>query len=133
MATNQACVMLVEADVLVRFPLAEYLRECGYMVLEAANGAEARELFASGKFEIDIVLADAAATEESGFVLASWIRDHDPQVEVILAGTVAKATEKAADLCEQGPDVAKPYDHKLVLDRIRRMRAARHRSQQTGS
>ena len=26
---NKACVMIVEADILVRHPLAEYLRECG--------------------------------------------------------------------------------------------------------
>ena len=31
---NDPCILIVERDLLVRTPLAEYLRECGYLVLE---------------------------------------------------------------------------------------------------
>ena len=31
-------VLLVEHDIIVRHPLAEYLRECGFTVFEASNG-----------------------------------------------------------------------------------------------
>jgi hypothetical protein len=34
---NAPCVLLVDAEELVRTPLAQYLRECGYRVLEAVN------------------------------------------------------------------------------------------------
>ena len=48
------------------------------------------------------------------------------RIEVILAVTVAKAAEKAGDLCQDGPALSKPYD-KLVLDHIQRLLAARDR------
>lgn len=38
-----ASVLVVEHDVLVRHPLAKYLRECGYRVVEAITYDEARE------------------------------------------------------------------------------------------
>ena len=40
---EEACILILEADVLVRQPLAAYLRECGYRVLEAASADEARD------------------------------------------------------------------------------------------
>ena len=125
---SQECILVVEADVLVRHPLAEYLRECGYKVLEASDPDEARQILEGGSIDADIVLADIDGLGSSGFALANWIRTNAPGTDVILAGTVAKATEKAGDLCEEGATKSKPYDHQLVLDRIRRLRAARERN-----
>jgi DNA-binding response OmpR family regulator len=120
-------VLLVEADVLVRSPLADYLRECGYRVLEARDTAEARQLLGKPEEDVDVVLIEAQGQGETGFAFAAWIREHRPQTEVILTGAVEHATRKAADLCEDGPELRKPYDHRLVLDRIKRLIAARDR------
>jgi DNA-binding response OmpR family regulator len=76
---------------------------------------------------IDIVLVDAGTGNESGFVLARWIREHFPGLRVILAGTIVRATEKAGDLCQDGPALSKPYDHRLVLSRIQQLLAGRKR------
>jgi DNA-binding response OmpR family regulator len=122
------CILLVENDILVRHPLAEYLRECGFRVVEASDPDEARHLLEDGSIAVDVVLADIGRQHGNGFALATWIRTNFPNVDVVLPGTVAKAAEKAGDLCEDGPAVAKPYDHQLVLDRIRRLRAARDRA-----
>jgi hypothetical protein len=35
-----------------------------------------------------------------------------------LAGTIATAAEKAGDICQEGPALSKPYDHRLVLGYI---------------
>jgi DNA-binding NtrC family response regulator len=129
--TMQDCILIVEADIRIRHPLARYLRGCGYAVVEAADAEEARALLSQGKAVINIVLADANPSGDSGFVLAHWIRQNHPQVKVILAGTVAKAAEKAGDLCEDGPAVSRPYDHKSVLDEIRRSLAQRGRNNPT--
>ena len=125
---SEACVLVVEADILVRHPLAEYLRECGYRVLEAVHAKEARAHFKKPLCPIDVVLAEVNAPTESGFVLAGWIREHRPRVEVVLAGTIATAAEKASELCEEGPQKKKPYDHRMLLDHIRRVIAARDRA-----
>lgn len=127
----QDCILIVEADILIRHPLAAYLRDCGYVVVEAADAYEARKVLSQRDVAIDIVLADANPSGDSGFVLASWIRQHHPNLKVILAGTVTKAAEKAGDLCEDGPGLSKPYDHRTVLDEIRRAMAQRGRHTRT--
>jgi len=132
---EQPTLLIVETEVLVRSPLAQYLRECGYLVLEASDATEARQLLSDGLKQIDIVLADIDAVPadpktrgENGFTLANWIRKTHPGIQVILAGSVATAAEKAGDLCEDGPpEISKPYDHQLVLKHIKRLLAARER------
>lgn len=129
---KQPCILIVEADVLVRNPLAEYLRECGYQVQEAFNPTEARQLLGKGSKRIDIVLADVDDVRgENGFALARWIRTHHPSIEVILAGTISMAAAKAGELCEEGPKLSKPYDHRMIADHVRRLQAARDRGAPT--
>jgi len=125
---SQSCILLVEGDILVRASLAEYLRECGYRVIEAIDADEARQLLALDVRPIDVVLADVNASE-GGFGLAGWVRENRPGTEVILTGSTRRAVERAGDLCREGSAVA-PYDHSLVLDRIRRLIAARDRAPQ---
>jgi DNA-binding response OmpR family regulator len=122
---DQPTVMLVEADILVRHPLAEYLRECGYRVIEAADTAEARLLLNEGQPVVDAILADIAGGREPDFGFANWVRTKHPAAELVLAGTMERAVDKAGDLCEQGPALIKPYDHAFVADRIRKLLAER--------
>lgn len=122
--SNSAVVLLVEGDMVVRHPLAEYLRECGFTVFEAANGEEAKAALNARDLNIEIVLVDLA-TAASGFALRQWILKHNPSVEVMLAGSVEKAVAGAAEVCEDGLAIRKPYEHHLVLNRIRQSLARR--------
>jgi DNA-binding response OmpR family regulator len=117
-------ILVVEADPLVRTPLAGYLRDCGYAVYEAFDGTEAMRIMTSGKREIHAVLcAVSLGSEPNGFAVAKWIRTHHPQTKVLLAGTPEKAASTAAELCDGGgSDLARPYDPQLVVERIRKMR-----------
>jgi CheY-like chemotaxis protein len=118
-------VLVAHGKALVRSELAAYLRECGYRVAEASSADEALVVLRSATL-VDIVLSDVdLAGEMDGFGLASWIRANRPEVQVTLSGTPAKSAEAAANLCEQGPDRAVPYDHKFLADRIRHLLAAR--------
>src|ERR1700710_1406288 len=94
-------VLIVEEDVLVRHPLAEYLRECGYKVAEAVDADEARQLLVKGLGGIEIVMVHALAETDRGFTLASWVRSLYPDIHVVITGTLAKAAEKAGTLCEE--------------------------------
>lgn len=119
--------MLVEADAAIRQPLAEYLRECGFKVFEAVSGAEAVEALKDHGLPVSIVLADVT-TAGAGFELSRWIRTNRPSIEVVLTGSVEMAVEKAGALCEDGPALSKPYEHRFVLDQIKRLIARRNRS-----
>ena len=128
MTSSSPVVLLVEGDIIVRHPLAEYLRECGFTVFEASNGDEAKRALTTPNLQIEIVLADMA-TEGSGFALRRWIRERGHPAVVILAGSIEKAVDRAASICKDGPALAKPYDHLLVLDHIRQALARRDRGE----
>jgi DNA-binding response OmpR family regulator len=128
MTSSSPIVLLVEGDIVVRHPLAEYLRECGFTVFEASNGDEAKSALTEPRLQIEIVLADMS-TEGSGFALRRWIKEHNHPAEIIMAGSIEKAVDRAAGICKDGPALAKPYEHHLVLDHIRRALARRNRGQ----
>jgi DNA-binding response OmpR family regulator len=126
MTAPRSVVLVVESDIVVRHPLTEYLRDCGFVVFEAADGFEAMSALSSSNRQIDIVLADMT-TPGSGFALRQWIQAQAPNVEVILAGSVEKSVDRAGTLCNEGPALVKPYAHHLVLDHIRQALARRAR------
>jgi CheY-like chemotaxis protein len=118
-------VLVVEDEVLIRLVIAEYLRDCGYKVIEAANADEAVLVLQQTERRIDVVFSDVEMPGSmDGFGLAQWVRANRPDIEVILAGSVARAVDAAADLCAGG-SVPKPYEPQTVHDRIRRLLAGR--------
>jgi DNA-binding response OmpR family regulator len=120
------CLLVVEDDILVRFQICDYLRECGFRVIEAANAEEAILILEKLTVPVDLVLsATEIAGGMDGFSLAQWVRRERPGLPVILCGSPGKAVDTAADLCESGPMLAKPYEPQLLLDRIRRNLAER--------
>lgn len=120
-----ASVMIVDADIVSRHAIADYLRHCGYAVVEAANTDEALIALREPTLSIDVIVCDIAAIgARSGFELASWVRQSRPELEVRLAGTLEGAASTAAELCESGPHLARPYEPEAVVDYIKRLRAA---------
>jgi CheY-like chemotaxis protein len=116
-------VLVVESEVLVRHALAEYLRHCGYRVIEAASTQEAMTLLSSAAVSVDIVFS-AVEIEGSGdgFGLSKWVRENRSGVQVILSGSVIKAAHAAGDLCEEGPHLTKPYEPQQVVEWIKKLR-----------
>jgi CheY-like chemotaxis protein len=113
-------ILVVEDEVLIRSNIAQYLRECGYRVIEAVNAEEALIVLRS-EIRIDLVLTDVQMPGSmDGFELAKWIRANKKQVQVILVGTPERAAHAAGELCEDGPLLAKPYEPQALLDLIRR-------------
>ncbi len=118
-------VLVVEDEVLLRLVIAGYLRDCGYKVIEAADADEAVLVLTQPDLVVDVLFSDIEMPGSmDGFGLAQWTRTNRPGLEVILTGSVPRAVNAAANLCEEGP-VPKPYEPQSVHDRIRRLLAAR--------
>lgn len=116
-------VLMVENEVLVRTALAEYLRHCGYRVIEASSADEVITVLTKTTIKIDIVFSAVEISGAmDGFTLAQWIRKHKPGLHVLLAGDVAKAAKTASELCEEGPHLKKPYEPEQVIEWIRRLK-----------
>lgn len=125
----ERCLLLVDADLPIRHTLAEFLRGCGYKVIEAFDTDEAIIVLTESPVEIDIVLVDVNSLGRvNGFGLAKWVRENAPGTDVILAGSVERAAQEAGDLCEEGQIQPKPYDHQILADRIKRELARRDRA-----
>jgi DNA-binding NtrC family response regulator len=121
----QETILVVEDDVLVRMPIAQYLRDCGYKVIEAFNADEAMQVLLHRETVVHVVFSDIEMPGAiDGFGLAKWIRERRPGLDVLLAGTLPRAVESAKELCEQAP-VPKPYEAQTVHNHIRRLLATR--------
>jgi DNA-binding response OmpR family regulator len=126
-------VVLVESDALVRMPLALYLRECGYRVIECASGDEALSVLDQREIRVDVVLIDAQLPGQfNGFGLLRTCTEKRPNVKAIVVGTPARAAVAATELCETGPKPGKHYDHQLIETRIRELLAERRRQSGEG-
>jgi CheY-like chemotaxis protein len=120
---NGPAILLVEGNALTRMAVAGYLRECGYEVVETGNPDEARRALQGGA-RPDIAFIDLDAKDGiDGFGLAQWIREHRPDIRVLLSSGVRRTAETAGDLCQDGPHLAKPYHHRDLEAQIRRLLA----------
>ena len=111
-------VMVVEPDVLIRMTVADYLRECGYRVVEAITGEEALSILGAG-ITVDTILSTVKLQGAiDGFALAQRIREAFDGTEVILTTGIAMTAKKAGELCDQGQR-QRPYHPDLIVDRLK--------------
>jgi CheY-like chemotaxis protein len=97
-----ARILVVEDEPLIRFAIAEVLRDLGAAVVEAATGDEAWDYLKTGT--VDLVFTDHRMPGKmSGAQLAAAIRESYPSIEVMIASGYFDASERPA------PVLKKPY------------------------
>ncbi|MCW5713546.1 MAG: response regulator [Bauldia sp.] len=123
-------IMVADGDVLVRLAIAQYLRDCGYRVVEAASSDDVALVLDRSEVPVELVMCDIEIPgDRNGFALSHWMQEHHPDVDLMLVGSDAAAANAAADLCDRGPFLARPYEPKDVLIRIQTMFEERRRRQ----
>ncbi|HVJ55924.1 MAG TPA: response regulator [Aliidongia sp.] len=123
-APAPSVILVVEPDILARMVIADYLRECGYKIVEGTNADDVLTVLGVDR-KIDIVLAAVELGGSiDGFALARRIRQEYPRIDVILTSSLAKVADEAGDLCEEGP-AEKPYHPQDVVRRINQLREKR--------
>jgi CheY-like chemotaxis protein len=115
-------VLIVEDEVLSRLAMSEYLRECGFQVIEAASGVEAQQLILTG-LKVDLVFSDITMPGGvDGIDLALWLMVHCESAKVILTSGLPDSLVKAQSACNQVlAFVPKPYDQATVAAKIREL------------
>lgn len=109
-------ILVVEDEALIRAITADYLRDSGFTVLEAADAEHAIALIRA--HEVAVVFSDVRMPGDmDGFGLARWVHKNRPRIRVLL--TSGGARVQSADRPER-LDFAKPYDLGEVACRIRR-------------
>jgi len=79
--------------------ISEYLRDCGYKLIEAANADEAILVLQHKELTIDVVFTDVEMPGSmDGFDLSQWVRANRQGLDVILVSNPARAADAAAEL-----------------------------------
>lgn len=118
-------ILFVEDEVLTRMDMAEFLRQSGFRVSEAANAAEAIDALSS-KLTVDLVITDVKMPGDTdGFALAEWVRTNRPGVEVIVASGDADSKRRAEQSLTAGLFLPKPYTGRTLLDIVQQALARR--------
>lgn len=114
-------VLVVEDDPAVRQLAVRYLRQYGYLVLEAANGIEALRLWEKSHDQIHLLLTDMVMPEGmSGQELAARCQAARPKLKVIyFSGYSLAAITREVELVEGVNFVAKPFEPMDLLKTVR--------------
>jgi len=111
-------ILIVEDEVIIRSVVSEYLRESGFLVIEAANVAEAVAVL-STQSHIDLVFSDITMPGEmDGFALARWIHERRAGLPILLTSG-AGAVLNAAGPFTSEQFIRKPYLLEEIEDQIR--------------
>jgi CheY-like chemotaxis protein len=125
-AQKRAPVVLVaEDEMIIRLAVAEHLRECGFQVVEAANGAEAQALILAG-LEVDLVFSDIEMPDVDGVTLVLWLAEHGVDAPIILTSGLTEALESAQATCANvSVFVPKPYLERNLAQHVRALLSQR--------
>ncbi|ROR01687.1 PAS domain-containing protein [Desulfosoma caldarium] len=117
-------VLLAEDDPAVRSYLATVLREAGYRVLEAQDGMEAVEVFATSEEPIDLVVTDVSMPRMGGQEAVGLLRQRGWKIPAIFISGYVKRPEECADN-PKGLNlfIDKPVRRRVLLQAIRSLLA----------
>ena len=116
MDSDRPHILVVDDDDRLRELLRKYLSENGFMVVVAADAAEARAKLASISF--DLMVLDIMMPGESGLALAASLRADNP-VPILMLTAMGDIEDRIRGL-ETGADdyLAKPFEPRELVLRI---------------
>jgi CheY-like chemotaxis protein len=111
-------VLVVEDETMVRMPIAEFLRDCGYNVLEAGDASEAIAAM-DAEESVSLVFSDIRMPGKmDGFGLAEWFQSHYPSVPVLLTSGYNGGRAVQSASVPRNSFIEKPYSQTQVARRI---------------
>jgi CheY-like chemotaxis protein len=114
-------ILIVEDEALVRLDAADFLRQGGYCIQEAANASDAMEALRS-KFNVDLLFTDINLGKGlDGIQLALWALANIPRVKILV--TTGDTLKNVLPLV-LGKTLQKPYALSDLLKRVQHALAA---------
>jgi len=119
-ANRQPIVLVVEDNSLVRVVIADFLESGGFTVIQAADGAAALQVLASGA-DFHVLFTDVQMPGPiDGVGVAMRVRDQRPGMPIV----VTSGHGIPESLPAGGRFVSKPYDNRKVVTLLRDLVAA---------
>ena len=121
MQSGRESILLAEDEPLVRGMIATSLRNLGYNVLEASDGAEALQLaqeFPAG--DIQLLLSDVVMPRMNGIELSRRFRDMFPDAKILLmSGYTEEADIQGAISDSSIAFLPKPFSLHELAEKVR--------------
>ncbi len=115
-----ATIMIVDDDVEIRKILVAVLERCGHVILEAADGRIALELYRC--HDIDIVITDLIMPEYDGIEMIIALQQLTPDVKIIaMSGGGFNETDeylKSANALGALQTFSKPFNIDDIVDAV---------------
>ena len=115
-------VLVAEDEPMVRSIMARTLSDCGYTVLEAADGHEALALVESRAGQVSLIVADVVMPDMGGRQMAARLSERWPKVPVLFTSGYTGLDVVRRGLLEEGREfVQKPLDPEALARKVREM------------
>jgi len=111
-------MLVVDDEPELRSLLSEYFGRQGFQVQAVADAAAARAAVQAQAPRLAIL--DVHMPGEDGLSLARWLREHHPQMGIVMLTTAAETVDRVVGL-EMGADdyVPKPFELRELLARVK--------------
>lgn len=113
-------VLVVDDEPSVRGFATRVLREAGYGVVEAADGADALSLLRSGAVDPDAVVSDIVMPRMNGVELLQSLSLERPELPVILMSGYGTEQLAGRGIVSPCGVLAKPFSPELLVAEVRR-------------
>ena len=125
-----ATILVVEDDAAVREVAVEMLRDLGYRVLAAADGAEALRVFGDNDAKVDLLLADIVLTGGmKGHEVARRLTEVRPGLRTLfMSGYTENAVVHHGRLDEGVQLIGKPFQRQQLALKVAAMLGTPHRA-----
>ncbi len=115
-------IVMAEDDDLVRGVLSRALREYGYTVLEAGDGAEALEVVAAQAVPPSLVIADVVMPRLNGRQLSEALHERWPDLSMLFMSGYTDLDSVTRGLVEEGCEfLQKPIEADVLATKVRSM------------
>jgi CheY-like chemotaxis protein len=115
--THRSVVLVVEDEFLIRMNAVQMIEDAGFVVVEAANSAEAIAIL-EFRLDITVVFTDIQMPGSmDGLKLAAAIRGRWPPIHII--ATSGLVNVRSVDLPDGGRFLAKPYSRSQIVGALR--------------
>ena len=122
MQSGGESLLVVEDDPDLRFLMEEVLKEYGYRVFTASDGAEGFEIFKEHEHEISLVVADLMTPRMTGKELHDHIRDLDDSIRFLfVSGYTANQISQNFVLDMGFTLLSKPFDFDELAAKTREL------------